>query len=185
MRLERRTSVPACHADWPFHCDCGSSHEPQEELRLVTCPKSHSQFLTPRFGRKSSNHKAVYYLYIISQGGDPSSVSLKRQCRSLLPTMELRETQAPLAPSSPTPHPPTPSPTCLTLMPTPAVQEELIQGEGKQLFRPFPFLCLGLSLEGSAGQSRRGRKKGRKEIPTSRQERDCLLEMLPAPPWVL
>lgn len=81
--------------------------------------------------------------------------------------------------------PPAPSLTRLTLMPPPAIQEELIQGGGKHLLRPFPFLCLGLSLEGSVGQEQEREKERRKEIPTSCQERDCLLEMLPAPPRVL
>lgn len=58
--------------------------------------------------------------------------------------------------------PPTPSPTRLTLMPTPAIQEELIQAEGKHLLRPFPFLCLGLSLEGSAGQEQEREKERKK-----------------------
>ena len=58
--------------------------------------------------------------------------------------------------------PPAPSLTCLTLMPPPAIQEELFQGGGKHLLRPFPFLCLGLSLEGSAGQEQKREKERKK-----------------------
>ena len=117
-----------------------------------------------------------------TQGGDCNYINEKRQWRGLLSTMELRETQSSFGPllTHPLPHSPTPLPGC----PLQLSRKSSFREEGSMFSVHFPFFVWGSARRGQLGRSRRWRKKGKKEISTSCQERDCLLEMLLPPPYL-
>lgn len=116
------------------------------------------------------------YLFTVTQGGDCNSINKNDNAEA--PCPHPGPAQSSLGPFLTVPQPSAPRLAAHSSCPGRGHSEK----EGSPFSAHFLFFVWGSARRGQLGRSRRQRKEGRKEIPTSCQERGCLLEVRSALP---